>query len=575
MSGVRVPHLQCRNGIYHLRVRVPACVQPKLGLREVRRSLGSCGFVRAKALVPTYVHRVKGVFGVIQNTNVTKEQARVLVQACFRRLVAETEGWAIVPGNIETAEFELTEQLGLSEDRVSSLREQLGSRVFDGSVQLIAQNELAPDLDFNPARRLDFLEGVARALIEQQNLFQLRLTNRLQPFAPTDSLFADLDGPAQSSSPVTAAVVPVVAVGPTVAEAAALYLSAGKKRWVRKTHTARVWQIGFLEESLGSTKRLSAVTSHDVRRFRDQILSLRANHGRRQHLTFAERQTENVDRRIAPKTAAIIFETCKAFFTWAKRDEGMIAINPAEDVRIALPKKPKGKRTRRPFTAAELSQLFSSPVFTGCRSRHRRFEPGEFVYRDAKFWIPVLSFYTGARMGELVQLHVSDVVLDGIPHISINEDVEHLSPSAEGKHVKSEAGVRMVPLHPDLMDLGFEKFVERAKTKGKSKRLFPEVEYGIDGQASSRFSKWFARMMDKSGLTDPALVFHSFRHNAEDALRNAEKHQYIIDRLIGHSDGSTSAGYGDGISLEVGYDAIKAMRLPVRIPELLAQYKPD
>lgn len=66
--------------------------------------------------------------------------------------------------------------------------------------------------------------------------------------------------------------------------------------------------------------------------------------------------------------------------------------------------------------------------------------------------------------------------------------------------------------------------------------------------------------MSKAGLHDPALLFHSFRHNAEHAFRDALQPQYVIDGIIGHSDGATSAGYGEGISLAVANDAVKAMR---------------
>jgi hypothetical protein len=39
VSGSRVPHLQRRQGTYHLRVRVPDDLRLRIGLHEVRRSL--------------------------------------------------------------------------------------------------------------------------------------------------------------------------------------------------------------------------------------------------------------------------------------------------------------------------------------------------------------------------------------------------------------------------------------------------------------------------------------------------------------------------------------------------------
>ncbi|MEQ1517769.1 MAG: site-specific integrase, partial [Usitatibacteraceae bacterium] len=202
----------------------------------------------------------------------------------------------------------------------------------------------------------------------------------------------------------------------------------------------------------------------------------------------------------------------------------------------------------------------------------RRFMSGSCKVQDAYYWVPILGFYTGARLGELVQLHLADVTCeDGVPLLRITEDGADGN-AAHIKHVKSEAGVRQIPLHPDLISLGFMAFVDlrRKRQRKGSKRLFPEVKFGADGQASTVFSKWFGRMMSKAGIADPALVFHSFRHNAEDALRNGLQPQYVIDRIIGHSDGATSAGYGEGISLTTAQSAVVAAKLKIRLPEFWA-----
>ena len=343
-------------------------------------------------------------------------------------------------------------------------------------------------------------------------------------------------------------------------------------RWTHKTHTARRRQLGLLEEHLDRDTPLTSLTSHDIRGYRDAVTHLRPNRGKVASKEFAKRQTDNPAHWIDGKTATLIFEPTKAFFKWSKSEQGYIERNPAEDVRISVPQKAKGKRSRLPFTADQLQRLFSCPLFTGCLSADRRFAPGTVVVKDARYWIPILGFYTGARLGELVQLHFADVDTSAaVPYIHINEDNAGAVGSDTAKHVKSHAGVRRVPLHPDLIALGFVEFVHQRRQAKKrvSKRLFHEVAFGRDGQASTVFSKWFGRLLDMVGLNDPALVFHSFRHNAEDAFRNAGQQQYVIDRIIGHSDGATSAAYGEGIDLEMAYAAVKAMKLKVRLPEVL------
>ena len=195
--------------------------------------------------------------------------------------------------------------------------------------------------------------------------------------------------------------------------------------------------------------------------------------------------------------------------------------------------------------------------------------------KDGKFSIPILGFYTGARLGELVQLHVSDVQLNGpVPFLSFNEDNADIQDAADRKHIKSEAGIRRVPLHPDILELGFaELMIGRKGLKKNSTRLFPEFPYGSDGQASTVASKWFARAMDKVGLPDPTLVFHSFRHLAEDLFRNAKQPQYLIDRVLGHSDGATSSIYGEGVSLETMREAIVSAYEDVSLVEIVAPHR--
>jgi hypothetical protein len=92
------------------------------------------------------------------------------------------------------------------------------------------------------------------------------------------------------------------------------------------------------------------------------------------------------------------------------------------------------------------------------------------------------------------------------------------------------------------------------------RRVF-EVAYGADGMPSTLYSKWFARLLNSVGLQDPALVFHSLRHSAKDALRGSLAPSYVIDRIIGHAE-QESAAYGEGAALDICYDAVRAMKLP-------------
>lgn len=57
MTGSRLPHLLSRNGILHIRLRVPNDVQALVGIREVKRSLGVQNPNTARLLTLKYAAR--------------------------------------------------------------------------------------------------------------------------------------------------------------------------------------------------------------------------------------------------------------------------------------------------------------------------------------------------------------------------------------------------------------------------------------------------------------------------------------------------------------------------------------
>lgn len=575
MSGSHVPHLQYRQGTYHLRMRVPDDLRSRVGMSEVTRSLRTGSFSKANRLVTRYAARLKETFEVLNQANYTKERARSLIQACFADLAKETDGGFIpLAPDIDQ---ELLAQRVMSEEAIRELTASIESRTFsDGFIRhakaALARHSVA--VDALPETALhDLYDGLARGMVEQQRLFQFRLDDRLSDYQPSDALFhmqpAPLPAPALPPSTTTAtATATAQDMGPSLGKLVELYLAAKRKIWTPKTAKTNAAKLKLLEGYFGHDRSASSLTPPDIRDYRDALAHLHREYSRMADSTFQSLQTPAEGGRIAPRTANLIFETTKALFNWAE-GEAYITTNPARVIRInsAASKSAKPK-LRRPFTPDELKRLFSAPVFTGCHSRHRRTVPGSLVLRDAYFWIPILGFYTGARLGEIVQLHIGDIYIDGpIPFLRITETG---SCGTEAKHVKSLAGVREVPLHPDLIALGFVEFVRaRAKAKRSSKRLFLEVAFGADGQASTTYSKWFARLLDKAGLTDPGLVFHSFRHGMQDAFRNAQTQQYVIDRIIGHTDGHVSSQYGKGVSLEVSASALAKAQLPLSLPQLL------
>ena len=398
MSGTGIRHLQRRDGIFHLRMRVPEDLRQMIGQREIRRSLGSCGVRRARCLVAICAARILEAFEMVRMLGNDQENAVKVMQHCFRDIVAQTESYDRFRPGTNMPDQEIEWQEDMSRERIADLQGQIVMGTFDCGVIRRAECyvEGAAVEAVSPA----ILEGVAHALIEEQRLTMLRLRDRVSPFAPGHPLLRTQGrDPAVSFGAATKARPAAADGGVTVAEGVASYIAAKSKVWVPKTLAARKWQLGYMQASLGADTILSNVTKHDVRRFRDQITSLRKNHGPAKAVPFFSKLTTNEAHKIAPKSAELIFEPCKAMLRWAWCEEGLIDANPAEGVRLVAPPSKATDKSRRPFTAEELVKLFSSPLFTGHQSRDRRYEPGTKLIKDAKWWIPVLGFATGARLG--------------------------------------------------------------------------------------------------------------------------------------------------------------------------------
>jgi integrase len=246
------------------------------------------------------------------------------------------------------------------------------------------------------------------------------------------------------------------------------------------------------------------------------------------------RQHPDVER-ISPATVNKWLTCLQAVVNWA-RDNGAIPddlvwADPVSNMRL-----PEAKPNRQPWEPNELSLLFQSPVFTeGLRP-----EGGK---GEAAFWLPLLALYSGARLSELAPLTVDDIKIDaqsGVRFVTVIED------ATVGRSVKTKTSVRAVPLHSELLRIGFMDFVEHAREKGGSSgRLFQEIERGPKGTFGEVWSKWFGRHKRSLGIDNENSVFHSFRHGFKDALRATQVSEDINDALTGHAGGNRVArGYG-------------------------------
>jgi integrase len=206
---------------------------------------------------------------------------------------------------------------------------------------------------------------------------------------------------------------------------------------------------------------------------------------------------------------------------------------------------------RRPWADAELSKLFGAPL-------HQEYalSAAKNAGADAAYWIPLLGLYTGTRLGELCQLRTADV--------QVVEDIAVLVLTDEGvdQSIKSEAGHRSIPIHSELVRLGFLKYAAAVKASGADS-LWPALPLR-EGKPSDFFGRWFREHRKSIGLDAARPDFHCFRHTVRPKMRQAGFSESTMDKVTGHkTSGSTGTVVYDHWLLAELRAAVEAIRYPV------------
>lgn len=131
-------------------------------------------------------------------------------------------------------------------------------------------------------------------------------------------------------------------------------------------------------------------------------------------------------------------------------------------------------------------------------------------------WASLIGLYTGARASEVGQYLIKDVFEeDGIPCIRVSDEGEY-------QKVKTEVSLRMMPLHPELLKIGFLQWVD-GKWKASETRLFPAAKAtAVNGQGN-QITKACSRHLAEVGKGwEPAKRgFHSLRKTFIQELQGA------------------------------------------------------
>lgn len=544
----RASNLQLRGNVYWLRLRVPDALRGAVGKTEIRKSLGTGDYREAQQRARLERVKIDGEWNALRRqlapeavTSLSEQEIWYLASKWFveteRRNVEQGGSWR----SLDEAERELgalSEPFNMEPVAYQEAKKLLSKEGLD----------LSPDTD--AWRRLVGVLG--QGLLEAEK----REVRRNFPSAPIalDPQFADLN-----------ALTTLQPAGKfTVAQLLKAYRSdPSRAPMSRKTRLKREAQWQAISEFFGADTPVTEVSRDRVRAFMSLLQKLPSNATK--HFpgrTIFEAAAMGAERNLpvlAVDTANDYLRTLGSLFRFALH-EGKLSKDPTAGLLLRPEKKVKAKDKRLPFTTGELCAIFSAPLFVGCMDDEYGYsKPGPRVVRRGRFWVPLVALFTGMRLNEVCQLTLDDFVRqDGTDIILIRGDDDD-----ETKRVKTEAGNRFVPVHPELRRIGLLAFVdERRRSAAPNASLFPELSVGVTGYRSDPFSKFFARFLDHVGISERRKVFHSLRHNYRDALREADISQEKVRALGGWSSGRTEDDYGSGLRPSTLAAAIEAVGYP-------------
>lgn len=198
----------------------------------------------------------------------------------------------------------------------------------------------------------------------------------------------------------------------------------------------------------------------------------------------------------------------------------------------------------------ELRGFFGLPLFTAYA-----IPSGAKAGADAAYWIPLIGLFTGATVSELAQLRCQDVDADGVvPTLLITDEGENMS-------TKNEYRERKLPIHSELIRLGFLEYATTIRNSG-TKSLWPALPLRKD-KPGGYFSEWFGEIRKAPPLNFGRHPdFHCLRHTARTAMAEAGFADSVKDRITGQtvkgSDGTKVYEH----PIEILRKAVEAIRYP-------------
>ncbi|THF50654.1 site-specific integrase [Allorhizobium terrae] len=341
---------------------------------------------------------------------------------------------------------------------------------------------------------------------------------------------------------------PPISAGVTIQELAKRFIMERKRggNWVETTVSGKEEYLGLLTELFGTNRDIATLTHKDVTTVKETLFAL-PKHRHKKQATIGKPLAEiltmtNLSRLSVPSINKYL-QTYNDFFGYAHQ-HGHIKHNLFAAVAIKQNRQRLQAKTREGFTPEQVRTILEAIVdggFLHARKPHQK-------------WGPLIGLYTGARLNEIAQIDLTDIKQEGeIWFFDLNDE-------GDEKKLKTLSAKRRVPIHKDLLALGFLDYVQSLRQRGVSK-LFHDLSTSVEHGRGRAIGRWFNEtLLPSLGIKTKLLVFHSLRQTVVTKLVNAQVDGPLIKALVGHSQqGVTYQSYFGGHTLHLLNDAIQKL----------------
>lgn len=394
--------------------------------------------------------------------------------------------------------------------------------------------------------RRELLRVLAEVQVEALEQFEARDAGKLLTPEPRHTLLNTPD-PVPKELPGQRQTSPS---GMTLSDALVAFhkeRTAGGGTLATKTMEEHKNAVRMFNEFLGRETPLRSITKKSVIEYKQVLLATPNRYKMRfpgLTLPQAIRANGKLDEpftTLAPKTINMKWLShLSSILQWASNN-GHIETNPAQGIRVDTGSKAHREPSYLPFTKAELRTIFGHPMFA---------DPSSYGLHQ---WALLIMLYTGVR-------NSSEMATMALVNIYEEQGVPVFFLAGASKNQRSK---RLVPIHQDLVAMGFLDPVEKLRKSGQT-LLFPEWAKRRD-----KVNDWFnVTFLPSLGLKSKQKVFYSFRHTLSTELARFGVPRELSKMISGHAPQEVASVYIHASPVTLMAEALNKVKfeLPIKAP---------